>query len=538
VPERGRTSLGGRQMPKAADGRVLQGSLQIASEIESRAENSSAAIRLRNRSLFEKAELMFFSAVGFGCAISLLRLVMAAGLPFELGTLGEGIVLSAATRIARGLSLYPPITQQLPFVINVYGPVAYYLGALCVKLFGVSFTAPRILVALSAIWSGLIIALLMRRWGGAPRICPAFGLLYVAMGPAQAWMVYYRADLIGIAFSLTGLYIYTKSRRSYLSVPFFITALLCKFTLISAPFACFVYALSRKQWRKALGFAACGLALGSLLVGWIQRATGGWFLFHTILSEASNSYSVSRAFKSIYKYELNASSFLIVLGLALAYNVRSRPDLWLPLIYLGSTFLSLVMNGKEGAAGNYFLENYAALCLCAGMTYHLVREQADYQSIASALVPAALAAFVMLNFHSPREPAPFDECARAYDYVRSYRGAAILSDNVGAVVLAGKPLLINDPFMWSDLAARSEWRETRSNVVELIRSHQIGLILLGSNIDETAEVWPESVLDATRENYVLARTFTCPGAEFVYQPRPQSQATISSPFDEQVRTSQ
>jgi hypothetical protein len=325
--------------------------------------------------------------------------------------------------------------------------VPYYLGA--VKLFGVSFTAPRILVASSAAWSSLIIALLVRRWGGAPRVCAAFGLLYVATGPAQEWMVYYRADLIGIAFSLTGLYVYTKSRRSYLSVPFFVTALLCKCTLMSAPFACFVYAVSRKQWRKALGFAVCSLALGSLLLGWIQRATGGWFLFHTILSEASNSYSVSRAFKSIYKNELNPASFLIVLGLALACKARSRPDLWLPLIYLGSTFLSLITIGKNGAADNYFLENYAALCLCAGMTYQLIREQADYQSIASAVVPAALAAFVMLNLHAPREPAPYAECMQAYGYVRAYPGTAVLSDNVSAVVMAGKPLLINDPLSCS-----------------------------------------------------------------------------------------
>jgi hypothetical protein len=49
-------------MPNAADGNVpQQGSFQTASEIESRAENSRALKSfIRNRSLFEKAELISF----------------------------------------------------------------------------------------------------------------------------------------------------------------------------------------------------------------------------------------------------------------------------------------------------------------------------------------------------------------------------------------------------------------------------------------------------------------------------------------------
>lgn len=157
----------------------------MSDTIAERAVNAPSVVRfIKRRSLFEKAEILLFLAVGFGCLITLLRLVMGARLRFELGY-GEGIVLAAATRVARGLSPYPPITQQLPYVINVYGPVPYYLGALCVKLFGVSFAAPRILVAASAAWCAALIALLLRHWGVTPPVCAAFGLLYLAMGPAQ-----------------------------------------------------------------------------------------------------------------------------------------------------------------------------------------------------------------------------------------------------------------------------------------------------------------------------------------------------------------
>src|SRR5690349_2075685 len=203
--------------------------------------------RFTTSSLFEKTELLFFSALGFGFLITLLRFVLQAGLPFALGGV-EGITLAAAARVAQGLTPYPPITPQLPSIINDYGPVPYYLGAVCIKLFGLGFIAPRILIAMTAGWCALLIALLVRRWGGTWPVCAAFGLLYVAAGPGQEWIVQFRVDLIGVAFSLTGLYLFAKSPRWYLAVPFFVLAWFCKFTFLSAPFACFGYALCRREW--------------------------------------------------------------------------------------------------------------------------------------------------------------------------------------------------------------------------------------------------------------------------------------------------
>jgi len=129
----------------------------------------------------------------------------------------------------------------------------------------------------------------------------------------------------------------------------------------------------------------------------------------------------------------------------------------------------------------------------------------------------------------PSLPAPYSECRQAYEYVRAYPGANILSDNVGAVVMAGKPFLVNDPFNWSDQLARGGWPETDTNVVKLIRSRQVDLILLGSKIDPAAEAWPDSVLDAIQENYVL-KSFSCNGARFVYRLRTQPQAVASARY--------
>ena len=474
---------------------------------------------MRNRSLFEKVELLFFSAVGFGCVLTLLRVVMEARLPYELG-FGEGSLLGATSQVASGLSLYPPI-KQLPYINNMYGPVPYFLGALWVKLFGLSFTMPRLLVTVSAAWCAVLIGLLVRHWGAAPPVSAAFGLLYLAMGVGQENVVYYRVDLIGLAFSLTGLYIYATSRRWYLSAAFFVTGLFCKFTLLAAPLACFVYALCRREWNKALRFALYNVALGALAFAWMQHRTQGWFAFHTVWATALHPYSLALGLLGPYKH-LGPLCFLLVLGLALVYLAPSSPALWLPVVYLCATSVSLIAVGKAGSADNYYLEWQAALCLCGGIAYHLLRAQADQRSAVAALVPAALAATVLLNLHFPQRPAPYAECSQAYEYVKTYPGNNILSENVGSVVLAGKPLLVNEPFNWSIAVERGGWPD--AEILQLIRSRQVNLVLLDSKVEqlkaEPARVtWPSDVLDAIQDNYLLSKSFNCSGAHFVYQPR-------------------
>lgn len=254
---------------------------------------------------------------------------------------------------------------------------------------------------------------------------------------------------------------------------------------------------------------------------WIQRETLGWFAFNTIWAEASSPYSLSVALKTIYKDSWVRPAFWSSWGLR-PYYARSRADLWLPVIYFGSTFLSLLAVGKVGAAGDYFLENYAALCLCAGIAYHLLRREADFGSSVAAFIPATLAAFVVLHLHFPQEPTPYSQCEQAYEYLRASPATSVLSDNVGAVLLAGKPLLVNDPFIWNLRTAKGGWPQNDTNDVKLIRSRQVALILLGSKLDSAAEPWPNSVLSAIQENYVLTKSFNCVDARFAYRARRQS----------------
>ena len=471
---------------------------------------------LQSRALFEKIEILFLLAAVLGCVVSFLHVALLVPLPYQLD-FAEGMILGAAVRVAQGLGAYPPATQ-LPYVFSSYGPLPYYLGGLCVKLFGVSFTAPRLLVVASGIWCAVIIALLVRHWGGTRLVSLGFGLLYLSRPLVQSWLPLFRADLMGLALSLTGLYIFAKSRRWYLSVPFFVAALFCKFLLVSGPLACFLYAVFRKEIRKAWWFAAGNITLGALAFLWAQRQTSGWFAFHTLWANAGHPFTWRYAVYWVHS-EVILDYFLVVLALTLAYFLRFHPEVSLPLTYLGVSFLTCFGVGKMGAGPNYFLEWEAALCLCAGVAYRFLRAQSDCRSLVYPLLPATLAVMLVVGLRNPKPDPKYSGCRQAYKYVRDYPGGHILSENSGAVIAAGKFSPVFDPFEWTREVVNKGWPDTE--IVNLIRSRQIDLIVLGLPAGrQTVQYrWPNSVQDAIGQNYRLVQVFGCEDARYVYQPK-------------------
>src|SRR4051812_48090378 len=67
------------------------------------------------------------------------RLPIAAPFQFDYE---EGNILNALLRIMQGATPYPD-PHALPNIINPYGPAAYYLLVVPVKIFGLGFAYPR-----------------------------------------------------------------------------------------------------------------------------------------------------------------------------------------------------------------------------------------------------------------------------------------------------------------------------------------------------------------------------------------------------------
>ena len=483
-----------------------------------------------NRQRPEKWESPAFGAVLLGCGTALVIAALWIHLPYEIN-FAEGAVLGEAARIAHGLPAYPPATPA-PYIINPYGPVAYYTFAMVVRIFGVSFTAPRVLVLLLAIGCATLIGVLIRSRGGTRTVSFIFGALFVAMPAAQKWLSVVRVDWIGVALALIGIYLFLRFERWYLPVIPFVAAIFCKFTILAAPTAVFLYLLSRRETKKALQFLACcvGLAGGMLLL--LQARTGGWFWFHTVVVNRTHPFSIGTALWWIFKELRDCSLVLLLVALVLwmGRSERLRKALSFPAIYLGTTFLTLLFVGKVGADTNYYLEFEAAVCWCGGIGYSFLREKAkvsNWAKIAAAtlLATAALVnvGFVSLHRHLPLYRS-VSGCREAYQYVREQPGDQILAENGGAVILAGKTPGVWEAFMWARQVLQGGWSD--AEVVEKIRERKYDLIVVKpprtpGKVDAREGRWTEPVLKAVTENYHITRRFVCEDANVAYERKPQ-----------------
>lgn len=483
---------------------------------------------MTGRRLLEKCELLCSAAVAVASVLSLWSAANLIALPYQLNY-EEGNELNAALRIVQGATPYAPPGESL-YVFNPYGPVPYHLWGLLVKWFGVSFAYPRLLVLLSALLISLLLSLLLRHWTGSWSLGLSFGFLYLALPVTRQWLPLLRVDLIGIAFTLGGLYVFTVfPRRWYVGIPLFVAAIFCKYTLLAAPTACLVFLLLHKEWRRATWFATSIGLLAVLLFAWMQRATQGWFGFHMFWTHQdpiapSHLWAVSAM--------LLIHLPLIIPAILLALHELSNRAESLPLIYWGVCCLTTLTVLKAGSDLNHMLEWVAALCLCAGFGYHWLRTQPSGAPTA-ALISAMLAAFVLLMGLAltwrAGQLSEYADCSQVYDYVKNHPGNRILSGNVGAVVMAGKPVFFSNPFVYGFLVKSSILSD--AGLSNLVRARYFHVILLDENVEHLKEkamdpsspdsIWPTSFVDALEENYRPVRQFICKEANFAFEPSPR-----------------
>src|ERR1051325_9675130 len=92
----------------------------------------------------------------------------------------EGNILNALLRIRQGTTPYPD-PHTLPNVINPYGPVAYYLLVIPVRVFGLSFVYPRAMIVGCALAIAALIFIELRRATGSIALALTFGLIFLSI---------------------------------------------------------------------------------------------------------------------------------------------------------------------------------------------------------------------------------------------------------------------------------------------------------------------------------------------------------------------
>src|SRR5262249_551986 len=151
-------------------------------------------------------------------------------------------------------SPWAPDPQALPSVMNPYGPVAYYLLVLPVKIFGLRLVYPRAMIVTCVLVIAALLGAEVRRRTDSTLLGVPVGLPYLTIPNIQEWGWVLRVDFVGIVLTFAGWILFTRrldrgDAPGVLPALLFAAALLVKITLVAAPAACFVLLLVRRRFR-------------------------------------------------------------------------------------------------------------------------------------------------------------------------------------------------------------------------------------------------------------------------------------------------
>jgi len=142
--------------------------------------------------------------------------------------------------------------------------------------------------------------------------------------------------------------------------------------------------------------------------------------------------------------------------------------------------------------------------LCALSIQYLVETR---NPLAKQLLAAVVALAVILSFLPQRVYGKMPEraeCPEAYAFVRSFPGNHVLSEDVSAVVLSGKPVLVSNPFVATQLGNSLAW--SQGSLDQLAAREYFDLILLAGRAPGR---WSPAFLQATAGHYEVVREFQC-----------------------------
>ena len=468
--------------------------------------------------VLESLETILLIAVVVCGFFTVVRTVIRMQSPFEMDY-AEGTIFNTAWRSAQGGALYQPL-RGMPYQIDPYPPLIYKLVGSVLKHTGPSFFYPRMLALAAAIVACLLAAVLIHHWIHRWKLALAFGLLPLTVAAVQPWLGTIRYDLVGIALTMAGLVIFVLfPRYRFWALPFFVLAVAGLYTLVAAPAACCLYLWTEREKPKSILFGAC-LAIplmAAFLYG--QHATAGYMGYHLFKTQHS-PYSVSQL-ASFVQTLLRSYCLLFLLSAVVVWKgIRERKVSLIALYWLLVTGTTLSL-GKIGAAQNHVLQLVFASSIGAAVAYDWMRRNSS-GDWGLPLVVATLALMTMANAPlRPRKPIEeLSDCARAYAAVRGELGDRILSDNVGALVLAGKEVYISDPFVYGWLVKGAGFPD--DDLRRMVASGEFTSIVLDRGVEshETDEDrWPDGVRQTIRQHYQLKQEFTCNDARFVYQPK-------------------
>lgn len=444
--------------------------------------------------------------------------------PYELAA-GEELLLRDAVHILSGRPVYAD-ANDFPFIVSNYPPLFALLSSLLLPRLGVSLTASRVVASLSTLLCAALVGAIVFQ-GCRSKVAGAIcGGTFLGSMFVYQWGAWGRVDSTAILFSLLAILVaqrWENWRGITLATLVCLLSLFTKQTQWAAPLAIFVWLLSRRHWRRALGFALLLGGVGGLIVLGLNALTSGEILRHLVLYNTL-PYS-PRALLGYWR--AFAVTHGVLAGIAVVYVVTSlaRRRLSLPVVYFAAVAVLTVAAGRAGASSNYFLELIAASLILCGLLWGELSKEGGYSS---AVVPVALVVQLLWFWAFPHSPlrvhynplrsfgytpqaADVQSCERIDDYVAE-AGGEILTEGGGFALKNGKELYCS-PWLLSALEPTGLVDEGLLRLEEALGQRRFSLVIL------TWQSYPTRILDAVWANYERVDTVDCVLRYEIFVPR-------------------
>jgi hypothetical protein len=275
--------------------------------------------------------------------------------------------------------------------------------------------------------------------------------------------------------------------------------------------------------RKFKRGAAFGLGLGaiSMLAFMIlQSRTGDWFAFH-MFSTHPDRYWLMQFFALGALVWASAPVVTVLAAWYVTMDLCGGGRSFAPIYFAASTLTSLTA-GKLGSTTNHFIEWMVACCICAGLGYSWWRTKYPAKALPmTILMCASVLVGVLVQDRPSMQPSrELVGCGAAYNYVDDESSSRVLSESLGPLLLAGKPILVSDPFVYGQLVRHGLSPDRQ--LENLLNKRYFGLIVMSYDPFQfdarKSDMWPASLVDAIARNYRTVDRFTCRDAGVMLEP--------------------
>jgi hypothetical protein len=431
--------------------------------------------------------------------------------PFSLNY--EGPILWACAQLADFHNIYGQSSLTTPpFVVTIYPPLYLAMGAVAIKLFGITYAPLRALSMIAAVLAAVFMYRLMRQLGAGLASAMTACIFFFSFTVALTMSMEARTDMVALAFSIAMFERFafaadrqdleTSGFKPWLSVIVLsVLSILTKQQAIVFIVATWLYLLQAGAWRLAFKLAGIWLAIVITAALLLQSISGGFLSHITYLAALKSSSQV--LFANLNQLgadwlKLCLALLLAPLGVLACGKVDGLKRLPLILLAVAAALLFYSM-GIPASSINHILSTVFALAVWLGVSLERMPAGAGIFSLLICLTGLPqLSEFCLAE---PRLAPYMKQSAQAlsrYDW----KDKPVLTDDPYMNFLTG-----SQPAMEDCATFLNVWSAQGSGGQELINAlnaRRYAAVIINTDDSRSgggSQWWPKSVVAAIKRNY-------------------------------------